>query len=644
MSCVCGDAAEGRAAQDELGLSELGHVDLLTQGSLRKVYRLFRDADGDGNGKVDHEELANMFGLPEDVYLERLIDILDVDGNRTIDFREFVVGLAAFVLSGHFGRVRFAFRLFDLNNDGSFSRDELLTAIRASEERHQETKEFKRTQSNTYWGDTRREDPHKPYADVLKDLDARLPHEMDYDEFVKVVTRFPRVFAPVNLIWNVLRPYADPAVSVVRELRKAGNRKFFKGTVLESGRAEVIFAPVSSAGNAPGEGGAGGKYSNHRLWEWLNDTRSPDRHRDVRVRKGGRADAKVQRAGAGVPARGSGALEQHRPQTLSLRGPGGGRPAFVPSLKAGLRSIGKALSPSKKKLARSYVDDDDGDSYAWDGTPPSSARTMSEVLAEELLEQDAAALGISPKQPQARPGEVMGGGGGGFSPTFFNDGAAGGTGAYSHDVNEGAGDGEDVDMREIWAALQNAPSNHETLDRRPSTLKPRHRAQDTPLPKDYNKHLDAAAHQKRALVLERKRTEQWTRPDAAGSTPRHNHDNRHQPSHVHEHRADTSHHRRAGLRRRGSAPGEVPAAFTPLEAEAARFGQPSSALANQDEADRVREVLHRVEDGIRADKARLASTPARSQRIADVARTKMSVNSGAARWRGRSTNRRHSME
>jgi hypothetical protein len=31
---------------------------------------------------------------------------------------------------------------------------------------------------------------------------------MDYDEFVKVVTRHPRVFAPVNHIWNVLRQYA----------------------------------------------------------------------------------------------------------------------------------------------------------------------------------------------------------------------------------------------------------------------------------------------------------------------------------------------------------------------------------------------------------------------------------------------------
>ena len=44
-------------------------------------------------------KIHNLQHYTQDVYLERMVDILDVDGNRTIDFREFVVGLAAFVLS-----------------------------------------------------------------------------------------------------------------------------------------------------------------------------------------------------------------------------------------------------------------------------------------------------------------------------------------------------------------------------------------------------------------------------------------------------------------------------------------------------------------------------------------------------------------
>ena len=44
---------------------------------------------------------------------------------------------------------------------------------------------------------------------------------MDYDEFTRVVARYPRVFAPVNHVWHVLRPYADPAVSVCDSCERA---------------------------------------------------------------------------------------------------------------------------------------------------------------------------------------------------------------------------------------------------------------------------------------------------------------------------------------------------------------------------------------------------------------------------------------
>ena len=286
MSSLCvSEEAEISRAKDALGLTALDNIDALTQGSLRRAYRLFRDADADRNGKVDAHEFARMFRLPEDVYLERLVDILDCDGNRTIDFREFIVGLASFVLSGSFGRVRFAFRLFDLDNDGWFSRDELMTAIRLSESRWEalggEAKRRKALGRN-YWGDTAQKDIYKPYRELMRDLERRCPSRMDYDEFVYVVSRHPRVFAPVNHVWNVLREYADPAVRVVRELRRAGNREFFKGTVLESDRADQIFAaktrvveqvrasPSPSSRCRPDAGARDdGNTDYHRIRHWL---------------------------------------------------------------------------------------------------------------------------------------------------------------------------------------------------------------------------------------------------------------------------------------------------------------------------------------------------------------------------------------
>ena len=502
MSSLCvSEEAEISRAKDALGLTALDNIDALTQGSLRRAYRLFRDADADRNGKVDAHEFARMFRLPEDVYLERLVDILDCDGNRTIDFREFIVGLASFVLSGSFGRVRFAFRLFDLDNDGWFSRDELMTAIRLSESRWEalggEAKR-RRALGRNYWGDTAQKDIYKPYRELMRDLERRCPSRMDYDEFVYVVSRHPRVFAPVNHVWNVLREYADPAVRVVRELRRAGNREFFHGTVLESDRADQIFAtrkrPLADA--------------TRRRESPASSSRC--RPTDSRARDDGNTDYDR--------------IRHWLSQSSHPRG--------VSSVARGLQSVGGSFSRSfwtKKRRGEDGVE-----------PPGSVARTASENLAEELLDQDARDLGIDTgnrarlraERRAARSAKHLRGGG--FSDLGFDgdDSAAG-----SDDSDDDAA-ASSIAMNEIWTALRLAPSNSVRV-RLPDgsvrpTLRPRRTPYDDdaftpaeseassgtktrrrvaaaeaaaaiPIPSDYYDKLDVAAVAKRAMAADRGR-------------------------------------------------------------------------------------------------------------------------------------------
>jgi Ca2+-binding EF-hand superfamily protein len=340
-----------------------------------------------------------MFNLEDDVYLRRMVEIIDCDGNGTIDFREFVVGLAAFVLSGSFGRVRFAFRLFDLNNDGSFSKRELLTAIRAAESRHEASRDARAKRSANYWGDRATPDPLERYKDLIQDLDAR-PDELGYEEFTRIVTRHPRIFAPVNQMWHALRQYADPAVKVVTHIRQSGNARFFRGTVLEPGRAEHIFAPP---GTAPGDADGATRARRRRSNENTNARRikksAADRAGDER---GLKSDSSRFRRWLDDAAS-----------------------SVVRTAAVGLERVSSFGSPSGRPRTARHA------TPAWEADAR-LARSPSEKSAEQSLDEDFAELRGFEREERLR-----------------GDGRRGGS------EHEDAA--SDVTMREIWEALRGAP-------------------------------------------------------------------------------------------------------------------------------------------------------------------------------------------
>ena len=107
-----------RMLQDNLKLDKQSERDLI------RAYRLFKKTDTNGDGRVQKSEFAKAFKLDQDVFFERLFSLIDTDGSEYIDFREFVIVLGGFKLSNAAGRVRFAFRLLDLDDSGTISKDE----------------------------------------------------------------------------------------------------------------------------------------------------------------------------------------------------------------------------------------------------------------------------------------------------------------------------------------------------------------------------------------------------------------------------------------------------------------------------------------------------------------------------------------
>lgn len=72
------------------------------------------------------DEFMSLPELQQNPLVQRVIDIFDADGNGEVDFKEFIQGVSQFSVKGDkLSKLRFAFRIYDMDNDGFISNGEL---------------------------------------------------------------------------------------------------------------------------------------------------------------------------------------------------------------------------------------------------------------------------------------------------------------------------------------------------------------------------------------------------------------------------------------------------------------------------------------------------------------------------------------
>eukprot|EP01013_Petalomonas_cantuscygni_P017737 TRINITY_DN34971_c0_g1_i1.p1 TRINITY_DN34971_c0_g1~~TRINITY_DN34971_c0_g1_i1.p1 ORF type:complete len:214 (-),score=53.66 TRINITY_DN34971_c0_g1_i1:788-1429(-) len=82
------------------------------------------------DGVVSKDEFLDVLQAKPSVLLDRMFALFDHDGSGTIDFREFLVGLAILCdRSSREEKLKFCFRMYDLDGDGFITRDELLKIV-----------------------------------------------------------------------------------------------------------------------------------------------------------------------------------------------------------------------------------------------------------------------------------------------------------------------------------------------------------------------------------------------------------------------------------------------------------------------------------------------------------------------------------
>ncbi|KAN0060954.1 Calcineurin subunit B [Thecaphora frezii] len=112
-------------------LSEIEQNSNFSTKEIQRLKKRFMKLDRDGSGSIDKDEFLQIPAIANNPLALRMIAIFDEDGGGTVDFQEFVAGLSAFSNQGsREEKLRFAFKVYDMDRDGLISNGELFLVLK----------------------------------------------------------------------------------------------------------------------------------------------------------------------------------------------------------------------------------------------------------------------------------------------------------------------------------------------------------------------------------------------------------------------------------------------------------------------------------------------------------------------------------
>jgi Ca2+-binding EF-hand superfamily protein len=102
---------------------------------VEKLYELFKviSSSGDDDGLIDKSEFQSALGLKRNLFVDRMFELFDANGDQSINFAEFVAGLSTFTTRAKPAeKAKFSFKMYDFNGDELIDKQELGRMLQAT--------------------------------------------------------------------------------------------------------------------------------------------------------------------------------------------------------------------------------------------------------------------------------------------------------------------------------------------------------------------------------------------------------------------------------------------------------------------------------------------------------------------------------
>ena len=133
----------GNNTSSEQEIEKLATLTPFTAEELTRLHKRFSKLDRNNNGRLDKDEFMTIEGVSGNPLLGRVLEIFDSDGGGDVDFKEFLLGVAAFTASSSSNKkdsmndgpekdmkLKFMFKVYDMDRDGFISNGELYLVLK----------------------------------------------------------------------------------------------------------------------------------------------------------------------------------------------------------------------------------------------------------------------------------------------------------------------------------------------------------------------------------------------------------------------------------------------------------------------------------------------------------------------------------